>query len=87
MKNRTKIGVGAGIIGGVVAAGYAMSRMRRRSDQESPEEMNRLDAMRAQDFEPGSNFEMMSPRRDDIYSDPSVRTSVGLAIPGEEGVH
>ena len=92
MKKKTKrmvrrIGTGAGILGGVVAAGYAARHLRRRSGQETPEEMNRRDAMRAQDFEPGSNFEMMSPRRDDIYSDPSVRTSVGLAIPGEEGVH
>ena len=90
MKKKTKriarrIGAGAGILGGIVAAGYAARHLRRRSHEESPEEMNRRDAMRAQDFEPGSSFEIERPH--DVVGDPSARTSVGLAIPGEEGVH
>ena len=44
---------------------------------ETPEQMNMRDAQRAQDFEPGGNFEAATPRRD-VVGDPSVRTSVGL---------
>ena len=90
MKKKTKklakqIGTGAGIIGGVAAAGYAASRLLRHSEaapaEETPEQANLRDADRALDYEPGSNFDLSRPTHD-VVGDPSARTSVGLETGG-----
>lgn len=59
------------------ATGADDEHMQSSGQVETPEEMNLRDAKRAQDFEPGSNFDYGSTKRD-IVGDPSARTSVGL---------
>jgi hypothetical protein len=77
-----QIGLGAGIVGGVVAAGYAATRLINRSHEEKSLNQSVRDADRAGDFEPGSNFELL-PGRHDAVSDPLGRTSSELPVEGE----
>lgn len=85
-KAAEKIVKPAAIIGGVIAGGYVASKLLRRSNglphDDGLHEIT--DADRAIDFQPDGDLE--DPRRNDIVGDPSARASVGLAMPGEDGV-
>lgn len=87
MKRKNKkiakqIGMGAGIVGGVVAAGYAANRLIHRSHEEKSLDQSVRDANRAGGFEPGSNFELSAPRHD-VIGDPLGRASSELPVEGE----
>ena len=79
-----KLAKPAAILGGIAAAGLVAAKLWRRSS-DLPHENGPprfTDADRAIDFEPAGDLD--HPRRHDVVGDPSVRTSVGLAIPGEQ---